>query len=222
METKICTKCNVEKSTNLFYVRKIGFDKIKSICKECESKSKAPKIVLVSDLDGEVWKDVIDYDGIYIGVYQVSNFCRLKRIMHRKNPTSKLINAFVFEDGYICVTLAKNGKTKFTGIHRLIASAFILNPENKPEVNHKDGNKHNNSIDNLEWNTSIENKKHAFDTGLNEARKGEKSHFSKLTEKEVLEIRSIKGMTKRDIGILYNIGEAAVGKIINRKRWTHI
>lgn len=223
MKTKICTKCNVEKSTDCFYVRKIGSDKIKSICKECESKSKAPKIVLVPDLDGEIWKDVIDYNGIYIGIYQISNLGRLKRIMHRKNPTNKLINSFVFDDGYICVTLIKNGKTKFTGIHRLIASAFIPNPENKPEVNHKDGNKHNNSIDNLEWNTSSENKKHAFNIGLNPRRKGEKHNTAKLTEKEVLEIRKIGNtMTQKDIAKIYGVNHQAIYKILKRQRWTHI
>lgn len=223
MEIKVCTKCGVEKSTNCFYVRKAGSDKIKSICKECESKSKAPKIVLVPNLDGEVWKDVIDYDGIYIGIYQVSNFCRLKRIMHRKNPTSKLINSFAFEDGYICVTLIKNGKTKFTGLHRLIASAFIPNPENKPEVNHKDGNKHNNSIDNLEWSTTAENVQHAFDTGLNNGRKGVKHHNTKLTEKEVLEIRAIGDtMTQKEIGKLYGVNHQAIYKILKRLRWANV
>jgi len=223
MKTKICTKCNVEKSTDCFYVRKIGSDKIKSICKECESKSKAPKIVLVPDLDGEIWKDVIDYNGIYIGIYQISNLGRLKRIMHRKNPTNKLISSFVFEDGYICVTLTKNGKTKFTGLHRLIASAFIENPENKPEVNHKDGNKHNNSIDNLEWATTSENIQHAFSTGLNNGRKGVKHHNTKLTEKDVLEIRKIgKSVSAIELGIKYGVNDQAIYKILSRKRWKHI
>jgi hypothetical protein len=223
METKICTKCNVEKSRNCFYVKKVGFDKIKSICKECESKSKAPKIVLFPDIKGEVWKDVIDYGGVYIGIYQISNFCRLKRIMHRKNPTNKLIKSCFSEDGYICVTLIKNGKTKFTGLHRLVASAFIPNPENKPQVNHKDGNKHNNSIDNLEWSTISENIQHAFDTGLNEVKKGEKHYRTKLTEKDVLEIRKIgASISAVKLGLMYGLNNQAIYKILNKQTWKHI
>lgn len=143
--------------------------------------------------------------------------------MHRKNPTSKLINSFAFEDGYICVSLIKNGKTKFTGLHRLVANAFIPNPENKPQVNHKDGNKHNNSIDNLEWATIVENIQHAFDTGLNQAKKGEKSHLSKLTEKEVLEIRALgKSVSAIELGLKYGVNNQAIYKILSRQRWKHI
>lgn len=68
--------------------------------------------------------------------------------------------------GYLSVDLYKDGKRVTRGVHRLVAEAFIPNPENKPEVNHKDGNKHNNSISNLEWVTKKENVRHAWDNGL--------------------------------------------------------
>lgn len=68
--------------------------------------------------------------------------------------------------GYLRVALSKNGKTKRFLVHRLVAIAYIPNPENKKQVNHKDGNKQNNAVENLEWCTISENAQHAFATGL--------------------------------------------------------
>lgn len=70
-------------------------------------------------------------------------------------------------NGYLKVDLYDNGKKSSKRIHRLVAEAYIPNPYNKPDVNHKDGNKHNNSVDNLEWVTKSENMTHAYQTGLN-------------------------------------------------------
>lgn len=69
-------------------------------------------------------------------------------------------------DGYLRIHLWSNNKAVFVSIHRLVAKAFIPNPENKPFVNHKDGNKQNNRVENLEWCTQSENIRHAFETGL--------------------------------------------------------
>ncbi len=69
-------------------------------------------------------------------------------------------------NGYLAITLCKNNKRYDFSIHRLIALTFIPNPENKPYINHIDGNKHNNSLENLEWCTGSENVQHAYDTGL--------------------------------------------------------
>lgn len=79
--------------------------------------------------------------------------------------------------GYANITLIKNGNKFKTVIHRLVAKAFIPNPENKPEVNHINGNKRDNRLDNLEWCTSSENRKHAFKIGLAKARKGKDNFF---------------------------------------------
>ncbi|RDU21928.1 NUMOD4 domain-containing protein [Anaerosacchariphilus polymeriproducens] len=114
----------------------------------------------------EIWKDIEGYKGSY----QVSNIGRiksLKRVIMRsdgKEQTIKerILKPLVHTNGYLLVALYDNGKQKNMLIHRLVALTFIDNQENKQEVNHKDGNKTNNHINNLEWNTSSENKQHAY------------------------------------------------------------
>ena len=104
----------------------------------------------------EIWKDVDGYEGLY----QVSDLGRVK---------GKDIKAKNLCQGYHHVGLWKNNEVKSMKVHRLVALAFIPNPENKPCINHKDGNKLNNHVNNLEWCTYSENLKHAYDTGLMKA-----------------------------------------------------
>lgn len=88
--------------------------------------------------------------------------------------TSRFLKPFLSSQGhgddyYLSVKLCDNGKEKTVTVHRLVALAFIPNPGNLATVNHKDGNKQNNNVENLEWMTQGENKAHAFDTGVSEA-----------------------------------------------------
>ena len=117
----------------------------------------------------EVWKDVPDYEGLY----QVSNFGMVKRLQRKipygygmRNIPEKVLKNNVNECGYLYVRLHKGAKSKNHKIHRLVAQAFIENPEHKRCVNHKDGNKQNNFVENLEWATHSENMKHAADNKL--------------------------------------------------------
>lgn len=103
----------------------------------------------------EIWKEVIGYEGLY----QVSNFGRIKKRNH-------IFKQYKDRVGYLNVVLTKNQIRKTKKVHRLVAEAFIENKENLPIINHKDGNKKNNSIDNLEWVTYKENSIHAVKTGL--------------------------------------------------------
>lgn len=105
---------------------------------------------------GEVWKDVVGYEGYY----EVSNLGNV-----RNYNTKSLLSQVVTDSGYRRVGLYKNGKTEMK-VHRIVAIAFIPNKDDKPYINHKDGNKDNNTVDNLEWCTQRENIKHAWETGL--------------------------------------------------------
>ena len=89
------------------------------------------------------------------------------------------------KQGYLYVKLWINGKTKAAFIHRLVAQTYIPNPKNKPEVNHKDADKHNNHVSNLEWVTSKENKKHAKENDLIDYASCEDSGRAKYTNKEI-------------------------------------
>lgn len=111
----------------------------------------------------EEWKDIKDYEGLY----QISNTGKVKSLYR---DTEKILIGDVIRSGkgYLSVGLTKNKKVKSFLTHRLVAQAFIPNPENKPEVNHIDGNTLNNNVSNLEWCTHRENINHAWKTGLNE------------------------------------------------------
>ena len=88
-------------------------------------------------------------------------------VISRYKHKEKHLKVFTTDKGYMYVKLWINNKTRAAFIHRLVATAYIPNPDNKPDVNHKDGNKHNNSVENLEWVTKSENMIHAYQTGLN-------------------------------------------------------
>lgn len=117
----------------------------------------------------EVWKDVAGYEGLY----QVSNLGRVKNLK-RKVPYAKgmrtiperILQNHTNKYGYVYVRLYKDAKGKNIKLHRIVAQAFIENPENKRCVNHIDGNKENNRVENLEWVTHSENMQHASDNGL--------------------------------------------------------
>ena len=108
----------------------------------------------------EIWKPVKDYEGLY----EVSNLGKVKSYWYGSERFLKLKKD---KRNYRLICLCANNEVKTLKVHRLVAQAFIPNPENKLEVNHKDGDKANNSVENLEWCTRSENNKHAFQTGLN-------------------------------------------------------
>lgn len=105
----------------------------------------------------EVWKEVPNTNGYY----KVSNFGNVYSVR-----SNKIIATRVHRNGYVTVWLGIDGKSKTPSLHRLVAKAFVPNPDNKSQVNHIDGNKHNNRADNLEWVTPSENMIHAECTGL--------------------------------------------------------
>lgn len=122
-------------------------------------------------MKNEIWKTI---DG-FNGNFSVSNYGNVKSLARRVsnhtgyiNKPERLLKQKEDKKGYMRVYLDENGTTKFVSIHRLVALAFIPNPLNKAQVNHIDGNKHNNKVENLEWCTNRENAIHAIQTGLND------------------------------------------------------
>lgn len=134
----------------------------------------------LDDLPGEEWKPIPDYED-----YHVSNFGRVKSFKY-KSP--RIIKPAFDKGGYLQVSLSKKDKPKVFRINRLVALAFIPNPEEKPEVNHIDGHPLNNHVSNLEWVTPSENQQHAVKLGL--IKSGENNYQAGLTNEQVLYVRT--------------------------------
>ena len=98
----------------------------------------------------EIWKEIKSYEGIY----QISNFGKVKRLY--KNGKIHILKPRINHKGYARVALCSRSRKEYC-VHRLVGEAFIINPYNKPQINHIDGNKLNNNVNNLEWVTPREN-----------------------------------------------------------------
>jgi len=144
----------------------------------------------------ELWKDIVGYEGYY----QVSNYGRVKSL--RKNKILNQRNRSL----YLAVSICFNGVNKSYNVHRLVAIAFLPNINSLPQVNHKDENKKNNHVSNLEWCSAKYN-----------------NRYSKalLTEDDVASIRELRtqGYKLKEIADIYNINFRHVSNIVNYKRW---
>jgi hypothetical protein len=174
-------------------------------------------------MENEIWKDVKGYE-MY---YEVSNLSNIRRKLGTSKLKQKNLKGSFDKDGYIKVNLKIKQKTNSKILHRLLAEAFIPNPENKPQVNHINGIKSDNTLENLEWCTLSENRQHAYDTGLqrSDTRRGEKNNFCKLTKEDVLKIRQMYKpykFTNKMIAEIYNVTEGCISNITSRKNWAWI
>jgi hypothetical protein len=127
-------------------------------------------------------------------------------------------------DGYVIGYYWKHNKQKVFSIHREVAKAFIPNPDNKPCVNHKDGNKTNNHVDNLEWVTYSENSYHASKHGLLKPKCGEDNGSADISNEQALQICVMlkEGYRKCDIVKIFNVSKDIVANIRNKKTWNHL
>lgn len=147
----------------------------------------------------EIWKDIPGYEGRY----QVSNTGEVKSLNYNSSGKSKLLKQIADKKGYKRVGLCKNGKRKHYSVHRLVAIAFLPNPNNLPQVNYKDENKANNCVDNLEWcNAKYNNNYGTKKERLSESMKGKKGcwYEKQLSEEHKKKIsKSLKGKNSKPI-----------------------
>jgi hypothetical protein len=175
----------------------------------------------------ERWKPVKGYEGLY----EVSSLGRIKSLSKRIDPgkchrtyPEKLIKPGKDGNGYLRVVLSDvNHKSKTHKLHRLVAEAFIPNPEKLPVVNHKDGNKANDRVDNLEWVSISDNLKHAYKNGLKSVN-GAKNPAAKLTAEQVVFIKAHFIPRDNEYGCValskkFNVHRKTISRVVNNTSW---
>ena len=178
-----------------FEMNDFSFDKLPGY------KNEVGQYIPDFDYDKEVWKEIAKTG------YEVSDMGRIRRGV-------RILAGSYHSDGYIFTTI--DGKQ--IPIHRFVANAFIPNPDHKPEVNHIDGNKMNNSASNLEWVTRSENMIHAVTHGLQP--KGLSTYKGKFTDEQREEIKSLWNngkYTRRELAKIYGVSHTCINDIINNK-----
>lgn len=165
----------------------------------------------------EIWKDIKGYEGCY----QISNTGKVKSLARMRLSKGgslapvkeRILKLKTSKGGYLVVHLRNEDKQSHPSIHRLVAEAFIPNPDNKPTVNHIDGNKQNNNVENLEWSTHSEQMNHAVANNLLEVRGSPK--YSKAFKKEVLDYYNSHDVSITSLSKIFNISERTAGRIVN-------
>ena len=178
----------------------------------------------------EVWRDIKQYEGLY----QVSNLGRVKsleRIVTSRNQhktfertiKERILSPGIDSRGYHMVSLNQGGDSDSRLVHILVAEAFVPNPQNKYSVNHEDGNKLNNNVNNLTRATRSEQQLHAYKFGLI-SKKGSKNGRAKLSDGDVLSIVSLstQGYSYKEISKKIKASKYQISNILTGKTWTHL
>lgn len=164
----------------------------------------------------EIWKDVVGYENLY----QVSNYGRIKSLdmklvyKRHKNTTfrirkGKILTPAIMKNGYLRVEMSKNGVHKLNLVHRIVALSFIPNPNNYSEINHINCIKSDNRVENLEWVSSSQNKKHAFDNKLYKIEKP----IVQIKDGNIIKEWKSATQINKELGYsAQNIGKVALGK----------
>ena len=165
----------------------------------------------------EEWRDIRGYEGLY----QISNTGLVKSLHSTKTI---ILVEYKDRDGYSLVGLHKGGSQTTFRVHRLVATHFIPNVNNKPTVNHIDGNKSNNSLTNLNWMTDREQYIHAKSTGLrNDV--GESNPSARLNDisvKEIVNLLKNTNYTQVEIASMFGVKRKAISEICRGVNWKHI
>lgn len=179
-----------------------------------------------------MWKKIPNYSR-----YDASNLGEIRTHDWKGSGVTKIMSPSKDAGGYLRTMLKRDdGVIHTIKVHRIIASTFIKNPNNKSSVNHKNGVKSDNRVENLEWCTHAENIKHAKEHGLRWKPKGEMNPSAKVTEDIVIKIRKeweLKpkhpsgrpkkvGITRAELAKKYNVSEHIIKRIVTRKTWKHL
>lgn len=134
-----------------------------------------------------------------------------------KSSKGRIKKQSINKKGYAYVALWKNNKHKHCKVHRLVAQSFLPNPKKCSQINHKNGNKLDNQVNNLEWVTNQENRNHAIQNKLIVF--GEKSHYAKLSEKDVLLIRKYSTLSTSVLAFIFDVSTSQIRRIKTNKSW---
>jgi len=224
---KKCRNCGDLKDVENFYTRN-------PVCKSCVSEIKKISRVnnpivteFINPQEGEVWIQMKGREKYHrISSFgRISSLCnsvrKIARPMRQEKVLKQHLNSHTGYYSYTFKWVKENGKAKRDNIHRLVALHFIPNPNDLAEVNHKDGDKTNNRVENLEWVSREQNIQHGFTNGLIKVLKGENAHNCTLTNEQVLFIYNSEigpRQLSRDLKMPYS----KIASIKNGVSWSHI
>lgn len=159
-------------------------------------------------MEKELWTSILEATN-----YEVSTYGRIKNSI-----TNQILKGRLCKNGYLQVSIKIKDTNKFQNryIHRLVAQYWISNPEKKKEVNHKDGNKENNNINNLEWVTPSENQKHRHSIGINKTSNRKIAKINPDTKEIIAIYNSIKEATEKE----HIIGENSISAVLGGRNHT--
>ncbi|MEQ9091828.1 MAG: NUMOD4 motif-containing HNH endonuclease [Balneola sp.] len=167
-----------------------------------------------------VWRPVKGFEGLY----ETSNTGAVRSFLCKNGGIRKTPKILKEPNGkYKIKTFCKNGKRFTKSLHRVVAKAFLSNPDNYKEVNHKDGNPSNNHVSNLEWVTSSENTVHSYNNGLQ--KRGEHFYSAKLTENEAIEIINAYKLgvfSQSLISKSYGVSKSSIKDLLSGRNWAHL
>lgn len=170
----------------------------------------------------ELWKDIEGFNGFY----QISNLGRIRSKGRTKDKAGIRCISYT-HDGYAKIRLMYKGVDKTVRVHRLVARAFIPNPDDKETVNHIDGDKTNNRADNLEWANRHEQLIHAYDLGLKKAKVGTSNYLAKLSDDDVKFIRKVYIPQSTKFGTValakkFNVTDRVIGLVVKGKSYKNV
>lgn len=169
----------------------------------------------------KTWRTIPNYSK-----YKCSDTGLIKTFNWKGTGQTRIMKPSLDGGGYLRTMLIRDdGITHTIKVHRIIAQTFIDNPDNKAEVNHKNGIKDDNNASNLEWMTHLENVQHCIDNGWMVAHNGENNGFSKLKEDQVIEIRAKfkpYKYTRQMLADEYGVKECTIKDVVLRKSWKHL